>query len=39
MGFKRCMLPFDCLGSLDKCEGIELLAVRSLSDALQYIKE
>ncbi len=39
MGFRRCMLPFDCLGSLDKCEGIELLAVRSLSDALQYIKE
>lgn len=39
MGFKRCMLPFDCLGSLDKCDGIELLAVRSLADALEYIKE
>lgn len=39
MGFRRCMLPFDCLGSIDKCDGIELLAVRSLSDALQYIKE
>ena len=39
MGFKRCMLPFDCLGSIDRVEGIELLAVRSLADALQYIKE
>lgn len=38
MGFKRCMLPFDCLGSIDKCDGIELLAVRSLTDALEYIK-
>ena len=38
MGFKRCMLPFDCLGSIDKCEGIELVSVRSLSDALQYIR-
>jgi len=39
MGFKRCMLPFDCLGSVDKCENIQLVAVRSLSDALRYIKE
>ncbi len=39
MGFKRCMLPFDCLGSLDKVEGIQLVSVRSLSDALEYIKE
>lgn len=39
MGFKRCMLPFDCLGSVDKCEGIQLVAVRSLADALEYIKE
>ena len=39
MGFKRCMLPFDCLGSIDKCDGIELIAVRSLSDALGYIRE
>lgn len=39
MGFKRCMLPFDCLGSLDKTEGIQLISVRSLSDALEYIKE
>ena len=39
MGFKRCMLPFDCLGSIDKCEGIKLIAVRTLSDALQYINE
>ncbi len=38
MGFKRCMLPFDCLGAIDKCEGIELVSVRSLGDALQYIK-
>lgn len=38
MGFKRCMLPFDSLGSLDKCDGIELIAVRSLGDALEYIK-
>ncbi len=38
MGFKRCMLPFDSLGSIDKCEGIELIAVKTLSDALSYIK-
>lgn len=39
MGFKRCMLPFDCLGSIDKCEGIKLIAVKTLDDALEYIKE
>ena len=39
MGFKRCMLPFDCLGAVDKCDNIQLIAVRSLSDALEYIKE
>jgi len=39
MGFKRCMLPFDCLGSVDKCDDIKLVAVRSLSDALEYIRE
>ncbi len=39
MGFKRCMIPFDCLGSIDKCEGIELIAVKTLSDVLSYIKE
>ena len=39
MGFKRCMLPFDCLGSIDKCDGIKLIAVRTLADALQYINE
>ncbi len=39
MGFKRCMLPFDCLGSIDKCDGIKLVAVKTLSDALEYIKE
>ena len=38
MGFKRCMLPFDSLGSIDRCDGIELVAVRSLGDALEYIK-
>ena len=39
MGFKRCMLPFDCLGAIDKCEGIKLIAVKTLDDALEYIKE
>lgn len=39
MGFKRCMLPFDSLGSVDKCDGIKLVAVRSLTDALEYIRE
>lgn len=39
MGFKRCMLPFDCLGSIDKCDNIKLVAVKTLSDALQYINE
>ena len=38
MGFKRCMLPFDSLGSIDKCDNIQLIAVRSLADALEYIK-
>ena len=37
MGFKRCMLPFDSLGSIDKA-GIELVAVKNLSDMLAYIK-
>ncbi len=39
MGFKRCMLPFDSLGSIDKCEGITLLAVRTLGDVLDILKE
>lgn len=39
MGFRRCMLPFDCLGAVDKCGNIKLVAVRSLGDALEYIKE
>lgn len=39
MGFKKCMLPFDCLGSVDKFENIQLVAVRSLSDALTYIRD
>ncbi len=39
MGFGRCMLPFDSLGTIDKCDGIQLVAVRTLSDALEYIRE
>lgn len=39
MGFKRCMLPFDSLSSIEKNEDIKIIAVRSLSDALKYIKE
>lgn len=39
MGFKRCMLPFDSLGAIDKCDGIKLIAVKNLSDALSYVKE
>lgn len=39
MGFKRCMLPFDSLGAIDRCDGIQLVAVRTLSDALEYIRE
>ncbi len=38
MGFKRCMLPFDALGGIDKA-GIELVAVKSLGDMLAYIKK
>lgn len=37
MGFKRCMLPFDSLGGIDKV-GIELVAVRNLSDVMAYIR-
>jgi len=39
MGFKKCMLPFDSLGAVERTEGIELIAVRSLQEALLYIKE
>ncbi len=39
MGFKRCMLPFDSLTAVEKCDGVKLIAVRSLSEALEYIKE
>ena len=38
MGFKRCMLPFDCLGAIDKCDNIKLVAVRTLGDALDILK-
>ncbi|MCH5188544.1 MAG: DNA repair protein RadA [Oscillospiraceae bacterium] len=36
MGFKRCMLPFDSLGSIDRV-GIELVAVKNLKDMIAYI--
>ncbi len=36
MGFKRCMLPFDALGGIDKAD-IELVAVKNLGDVLAYI--
>ena len=39
MGFKKCMLPFDSLGAIERSGGVQLIAVRSLQDALQYIKE
>ena len=39
MGFKKCMLPFDSLGAIERAGGVQLIAVRSLQDALQYIKE
>ncbi len=37
MGFKRCMLPFDALGGIDRA-GIELVAVKNLTDVLAYIR-
>lgn len=37
MGFKRCMLPFDSLGSIEKT-SIELVAVKNLTDVMAYIK-
>ncbi len=37
MGFKRCMLPFDALGSIAKT-SIELVAVKNLNDMLAYIR-
>ena len=37
MGFKRCMLPFDSLGGIDRV-GLELVAVKNLTDMLAYIK-
>ncbi|MBR1969320.1 MAG: DNA repair protein RadA [Clostridia bacterium] len=37
MGFKRCMLPFDCLTAVEKTDGVQLIAVRSLDEVLKYI--
>lgn len=38
MGFRRCMLPMDALGGIDKA-GIELVAVKNLGDVLAYIQK
>jgi DNA repair protein RadA/Sms len=38
MGFKRCMLPFDSLGSIEKNNGIEIVSVKNLRDVVSYIK-
>lgn len=37
MGFKRCMLPFDALGSIEKT-SIQLVAVKNLTDVMAYIR-
>lgn len=38
MGFKRCMMPFDALGSIEAVQGIEIISVKNLRDAAFYIK-
>ena len=38
MGFKRCMMPFDALGSIEKTDGIGIVSVRNLGDVVAYIK-
>lgn len=38
MGFKRCMMPFDALGSIEKNDGIEIVSVKNLRDVVAYVK-
>ena len=38
MGFKKCMMPFDALGAIEKTEGIQIVSVRNLGDVVAYIK-
>lgn len=38
MGFKRCMMPFDALGSIESVPGIEIISVKNLRDVVSYIK-
>lgn len=38
MGFKRCMMPFDALGSIEKTDGIGIVSVKNLRDVVAYIK-
>lgn len=38
MGFKKCMMPFDALGSIEKTDGIQIVSVRNLGDVVAYIK-
>lgn len=38
MGFKKCMMPFDALGAIEKTNGIAIVSVKNLGDAVSYIK-
>ncbi len=38
LGFKKCMMPFDALGSIEKTEGIQIISVKNLRDVVSYIK-
>lgn len=37
LGFKRCMMPFDALGSIESVQGIEIVSVKNLRDVVSYI--
>ncbi|MCD8048551.1 MAG: DNA repair protein RadA [Clostridia bacterium] len=37
MGFGKCMMPFDALGSIEKNE-IEIVSVKNLGDVVAYVK-
>lgn len=38
MGFKTCIVPKDNLRHLEKVQGIQVIGVKSVEEALQYVK-
>jgi DNA repair protein RadA/Sms len=37
MGFKRCLLPERNLAKLDEIDGIELIGIREVGEALEVV--